>query len=124
DGIDAIQGAAGVPFLVLAPRPAVCAPAAGPRGAFDVITGAQSILTQAGGGHVHIVPAAPVPAGADERLVAAGVNDAGDKDRSAVAVLGFGGRLVFSFRGRPVLGFRGRPVLGFWGRSPTSPPSA
>src|SRR5262249_45522756 len=66
------------------------------------------------------------------RLVAAGVNDAGDQDRSAVTVLNFGGRpvlgfvsrWVLSFGGRRVLSFGGRRVLSFGGRSRTSRPSA
>ena len=47
---DAVQDTWPVSLLVLARWPAVCALAAGPRGTFDMITRAQSALTQAGGG--------------------------------------------------------------------------
>ncbi|HLQ57462.1 MAG TPA: hypothetical protein VK162_24730 [Streptosporangiaceae bacterium] len=50
DAVDAVQDTSPVSLLVLARRPAVCALAAGPRGTFDMITRAQSVLTQAGGG--------------------------------------------------------------------------
>src|SRR5262249_15725780 len=73
---------------VRASRRAIAAMATGQSDSLNVIAGPQPALAQAGSGNVDVVTASPVPAGADECLTGAGVDDSGHRERGPATVNG------------------------------------